>query len=421
MSSSSGAGKIARPLRRYARRREDYRITVADRSNAQLAAIATSATISTQTLDITDDAALTTPANRALRERTQRRALPSDDDGSPRPPLRSACTHYLDLTEDVEPHQARQGAQRDRREDRAHPAMWSLAPGFISIVAKDLRRRGSTRWIRLQHARRRPAAISVQRAQLQPHLEHGRRHQRIYRTLRGDRRGPAAQGAGDGGTGEFAAGRRHLRGLQHLRRLGTLCETLDGKVRTLNYRTIRYPGHATIMKALLNDLDLRHRRDVLKDIWRTPCRPTPQDVVVIFVTVTGHKDGRAGAGDLRQQGLQRGHLRPCRRLQAPSRSTTACRHLRGARRMLADRRKLPDSAGFGHRDDFAGRRLPRQPLRRGLRARRTSSASGRLVVTRRRRAGPPTSLRPASIRTEGVCAQQEQWPKRPLKKIRKGL
>ena len=33
--------------------------------------------------------------------------------------------------------------------------------------------------------------------------------------------------------------------------LGTLCETLEGKVRTLNYRTIRYPGHAAIMKALL--------------------------------------------------------------------------------------------------------------------------------------------------------------------------
>ena len=48
--------------------------------------------------------------------------------------------------------------------------------------------------------------------------------------------------------------------------LGTLCETLEGKVRNLNYRTIRYPGHAAIMKALLNDLRLRDRRDLLKDI-----------------------------------------------------------------------------------------------------------------------------------------------------------
>jgi len=41
--------------------------------------------------------------------------------------------------------------------------------------------------------------------------------------------------------------------------LGTLCETLAGRVRTLNYKTIRYPGHVAIMKALLNDLGLRHR------------------------------------------------------------------------------------------------------------------------------------------------------------------
>ena len=74
--------------------------------------------------------------------------------------------------------------------------------------------------------------------------------------------------------------------------LGTLCETLKGKVRTLNYRTIRYPGHAAIMKALLNDLGLRHRRDVLKDIFENALPATMQDVVIIFVTVSGRKDGR---------------------------------------------------------------------------------------------------------------------------------
>src|SRR5207244_4307917 len=39
--------------------------------------------------------------------------------------------------------------------------------------------------------------------------------------------------------------------------LGTLCDTLEGKLRTLDYRTIRYPGHAAIMRALLNDRRLR--------------------------------------------------------------------------------------------------------------------------------------------------------------------
>ncbi|TAJ68592.1 MAG: saccharopine dehydrogenase family protein [Phenylobacterium sp.] len=73
--------------------------------------------------------------------------------------------------------------------------------------------------------------------------------------------------------------------------LGTLCHTLDGQVRNLNYKTIRYPGHAAIMKALLNDLNLRNRRDVLKDILENSVPATMQDVVIVFVTVSGMKKG----------------------------------------------------------------------------------------------------------------------------------
>src|SRR5215204_42404 len=73
--------------------------------------------------------------------------------------------------------------------------------------------------------------------------------------------------------------------------LGTLCDTLEGKVRTLDYRTIRYPGHAAIMRALLNDLRLRDRRDVLKDILENAVPTTLQDVVIIFVTVSGRNGG----------------------------------------------------------------------------------------------------------------------------------
>jgi saccharopine dehydrogenase-like NADP-dependent oxidoreductase len=74
--------------------------------------------------------------------------------------------------------------------------------------------------------------------------------------------------------------------------LGTLCETLAGKVRNLNYRTIRYPGHAAIMKALLNDLRLRDRRELLRDILENAVPVTLQDVVIIFVTVSGKRAGQ---------------------------------------------------------------------------------------------------------------------------------
>jgi saccharopine dehydrogenase-like NADP-dependent oxidoreductase len=71
-----------------------------------------------------------------------------------------------------------------------------------------------------------------------------------------------------------------------------LAKTLEGRVRTMNYRTIRYPGHQAIIKALLNDFNLRNRRDVLKDLFENALPATMQDVVVVFVTVCGWRDGR---------------------------------------------------------------------------------------------------------------------------------
>ncbi len=74
--------------------------------------------------------------------------------------------------------------------------------------------------------------------------------------------------------------------------LGTLCETLAGKVRNLNYKTVRYPGHCAIMKILLQDLGLGQRRDILKDVMEKSIPMTLQDVVLIFVSVTGQRDER---------------------------------------------------------------------------------------------------------------------------------
>ncbi|MBN4055218.1 saccharopine dehydrogenase family protein, partial [bacterium AH-315-K03] len=74
--------------------------------------------------------------------------------------------------------------------------------------------------------------------------------------------------------------------------LGTLCETLAGKVTNLNYRSVRYPGHRDIMKMLLQDLRLRDRRPLLKEIFESALPLTNQDVVLIFVTVSGMKNGQ---------------------------------------------------------------------------------------------------------------------------------
>ena len=74
--------------------------------------------------------------------------------------------------------------------------------------------------------------------------------------------------------------------------LGTLCDTLEGKVETLNYKTVRYPGHRDLIKLLVEDLRLGQRRHILKDVLETSVPMTKQDVVLIFVTVSGMREGR---------------------------------------------------------------------------------------------------------------------------------
>ncbi|MEJ0067126.1 MAG: saccharopine dehydrogenase C-terminal domain-containing protein [Caulobacteraceae bacterium] len=74
--------------------------------------------------------------------------------------------------------------------------------------------------------------------------------------------------------------------------LGTLCETLAGKARNLNYKTIRYPGHRHIMKALAErPAPARPARGAEGHPGERRPRH-PADVVIVFVTVSGVQQGR---------------------------------------------------------------------------------------------------------------------------------
>jgi saccharopine dehydrogenase-like NADP-dependent oxidoreductase len=74
--------------------------------------------------------------------------------------------------------------------------------------------------------------------------------------------------------------------------VGTLCDSLVGRLRTLDYKTVRYRGHRDFMAFLMNELRLNDRRAVLKNILETAVPMTLQDVVLIFCTVSGWKEGR---------------------------------------------------------------------------------------------------------------------------------
>ena len=71
--------------------------------------------------------------------------------------------------------------------------------------------------------------------------------------------------------------------------LGTMCETYLGQVDTLNYKTIRYPGHAKLMKFLLYELILKEKRELTEEILTQAKPPVQEDVVYVYAVVEGWK------------------------------------------------------------------------------------------------------------------------------------
>src|SRR5690606_23224433 len=70
-----------------------------------------------------------------------------------------------------------------------------------------------------------------------------------------------------------------------------MCETLDGQVDTLNYKTMRYPGHRDGMKLLLYDLQLKNDRNKAKEILNNALPLVDEDIVLIYAAVEGKIDG----------------------------------------------------------------------------------------------------------------------------------
>ena len=267
-----------------------YSVTLADHSAATLASIYAdpqrSPRLTTLLLDVTDPIQL----SRALQGRfAVLSAAPYHLTLHVAQAAKAAGVHYLDLTEDVASTRAIRALATDA--STAFIPQCGLAPGFISIVAADLARQFDS----LDSVRMRVGAL--------PAYPSNALNYNLTWSTEGviNEYCEPCEAIVDGQVREVPALEEReefsLDGVLYEAfnssgGLGTLCETLSGKVRTLNYRTIRYPGHAAIMKALLHDLRLKDRRDVLKDILEKSLPATMQDVVIVFVTVAGQRDGR---------------------------------------------------------------------------------------------------------------------------------
>ncbi|RPI46414.1 MAG: L-lysine dehydrogenase [Betaproteobacteria bacterium] len=74
--------------------------------------------------------------------------------------------------------------------------------------------------------------------------------------------------------------------------LGTICETFHGRVDNIDYKTLRYPGHARLMNFFFHELLMRERRELAGEILTHAKPPVDDDIVYVHVSAEGLIGGR---------------------------------------------------------------------------------------------------------------------------------
>lgn len=195
--------------------------------------------------------------------------------------------HYFDLTEDVETTKA--VLELAKNTQKAFVPQCGLAPGFISIIANDL----------MQHFPQLDT-VKMRVGALPTNISNALQYSLTWSTdgLINEY-GNLCQAVEQGEQVSLLP----LEGLEEIKidgltyeafntsgGIGSLPQSYYGKVKHLSYKTIRYPGHCAKIKFLMNDLKLNQDRDTLKRIFEHAIPKTHQDVVLVYVSVTGLQD-----------------------------------------------------------------------------------------------------------------------------------
>lgn len=195
-----------------------------------------------------------------------------------------AGIHYFDLTEDV-PTTAAIRSMAETSNGVMAPQC-GLAPGFIGIVGADL----CSRFTRLRDVELRVGALPRYPNGLMGYSftwspagvinEYLNDAEVIHNGVR--KMVPSLDGIE-----QINIEGQEFEAFSTSGGLGTLCETLEGKVDTLNYKTIRYPGHARLMRFLLYELILKDRRELTEEMLTQAKPPVREDVVYVYAVVEG--------------------------------------------------------------------------------------------------------------------------------------
>jgi len=286
-----GAGKIGALISGLLAESGSYRVQLADVDGAAAESVVRAhggSHLSAHALDATQPAALA----RHLAEHPVDAVisgLPFYCNTGVAEAARTAQVHYFDLTEDVEVTRTVRAIAAGA--DRAFVPQCGLAPGFISIAAAEL----ITHFDTLR-------AVKLRVGALPQHPNNVLKYSLTWST-EGliNEYGNPCQAVSEGRLVEVAP----LEGLEEIEidgmryeafntsgGLGSLAETHGAHIESMNYKTIRYPGHCEQMRLLMNDLKLNHDRATLKRVLENAVPQTLQDVVIVYAAVTGTQDGQ---------------------------------------------------------------------------------------------------------------------------------
>jgi saccharopine dehydrogenase-like NADP-dependent oxidoreductase len=281
-----GAGKIGRMIAALLSASGDYELVVADIDERRIDRVARHPRVSVARVDVNDPgavapllqgrdsliSALSFRHNQQLADTAAERGI-----------------SYFDVTEDVATSRRIETIAQTARTGQIFMPQGGLAPGFVSILA-----------MHLAKAFDRLDTVHLRVGALPRFPSNALRYNLTWST--------------DGLINEYCNpcevirdGRRAevppLEGLEHFwldgvqyeafntsGGVGTLCDTLAGQLRELDYKTIRYPGHRKLMTFLIRDLRLGERRDLLKEVLERAIPVTFQDLVVVFCTANGWRN-----------------------------------------------------------------------------------------------------------------------------------
>ena len=285
-----GAGKIGALISGLLAEADDYEVRLADVNGDTAASVARAhdrRNLSACALDAGDRTALA----RHLVERPVDAvisSLPFYCNVAVAQAARDHGLHYFDLTEDVEVTRGVRAIANGA--PTAFVPQCGLAPGFISIAADEL----------ISHFEE-LRTVKLRVGALPQHPNNVLKYSLTWSTegLINEYGNPCLA-ISDRRLVEVAP----LEGLEEIEidgtlyeafntsgGLGSLAETYGERCEQMNYKTMRYPGHCGQMRLLMNDLKLNQDRGTLKRILENAVPQTVQDVVIVYVAVSGRQEG----------------------------------------------------------------------------------------------------------------------------------